>query len=547
MAKVTTEKLLELAKQSGLVTQDQLDAFVAKIEQEDGQLPGDQEALAARMVDAKLVTRWQVDKLLEGKHKGFLLGNYKLLGSLGKGGMSSVYLAEHILMQRRVAIKVLPQDRVRDSSYLDRFRQEARAAARLDDPNVVRAFEADNVGDTYYLVMEYVDGKDLHVMVNQTGPLPFEMAADFIAQAARGLQHAHEVGLVHRDIKPANLLVDKKKTVKVLDLGLAKFQETEDASLTLAHEDHVLGTADYLAPEQAINSHAVDFRSDIYGLGCTLYFLLTGHPPFNEGSIRERLLKHQVESPPSIFKDRPDAPPGLVNICNRMMNKKPELRPGSASEVEEFLNSWLADRGYDRTGSGSSTNLKRQGNAIGLPRFSRSYGQPQSETESAGAGDTKKKLDHDEEEIGFAPLPEEDSRKKKPPRPPSESESGTSSVELATGKSSPDVKTGGSSTRTRAASSDLHRSSASSSQLEPDATGGSLIDDELEELIPLDEPPLGGKLDHPHAPPRLNSGPFPSGQYSAAGDSVPQWIWWALVGVGFVFMILLLMVVLSRG
>ena len=128
--------------------------------------------------------------------------------------------------------------------------------------------------------------------------------------------------------------------------GLAKFSETEEPSLTLAHEESVLGTADYLAPEQALNSHAADRRSDIYSLGCTLYFLLTGHPPFNQGTIRERLLKHQVETPPSIYKDRPDAPPGLVNVCNRMMSKKPESRYQSAEEVALALASWLADRGY---------------------------------------------------------------------------------------------------------------------------------------------------------------------------------------------------------
>ena len=277
--------------------------------------------------------------------QGFRLGKYKLLGQIGKGGMSSVYLAEHELMKRRVAIKVLPQNRVNDSSYLERFRLEARAVAKLDDPNIVRAYDIDNEGNIHYIVMEYVDGQDLHQIVVAQGPLDYDTAADYIAQVANGLQHAHEMGLVHRDIKPANCLVDQHNTVKLLDLGLAKLTEDDQASLTMANEENVLGTADYLAPEQALNSHEADSRSDIYSLGCTLYFLLTGSPPFPEGSISERLLKHQTARPESIFKARPDAPPSLVDICETMMAKKPDDRFQSAGEVAAQLKEWLADRG----------------------------------------------------------------------------------------------------------------------------------------------------------------------------------------------------------
>ena len=259
MTKVAANKLLDLVRRSGLVDEAKLTSFLEKTARSHGDAVfEDLPRLAELMIQEGLLTRWQADKLLAGKHKGFRLGKYKLLGQIGKGGMSSVYLAEHELMKRRVAVKVLPRNRVNDSSYLERFRLEARAVAKLDDPNIVRAYDIDNEGDVHYIVMEYVDGQDLHQIVAGQGPLDFDTAADYIAQVANGLQHAHEMGLVHRDIKPANCLVDRHGTVKLLDLGLAKLTEDDQASLTMANEENVLGTADYLAPEQALNSHEAD-------------------------------------------------------------------------------------------------------------------------------------------------------------------------------------------------------------------------------------------------------------------------------------------------
>lgn len=375
MPKMTVEKFLELVTKSKLVDDDRWTRFVAELEEEpvseDEPLGGgapSAKSIADRLVEQKILTRWQADKLLEGRHKGFVVGKYKLLGHLGTGGMSSVYLAEHLLMHRRVAIKVLPKSRGADteSSYLERFHREAQAIAALDHVNIVRAYDIDNEGDTHYLVMEYIDGLDLNIIVRDTGTLDYITAAQYTKQAARGLHYAHSVGLIHRDVKPANLLVDSEGVIKILDLGLARFiAEQEQASLTVAYDENVLGTADYLAPEQAVDSHGVDARADIYGLGCSLYYLLTGHPPFTEGTLTQRLMAHQKEPPPSIYDDREDAPPGLVDICLKMMAKKPRDRYKNCAEVARALGDWLAEQGVeDDSDSGDSCDQGGSGSRL---------------------------------------------------------------------------------------------------------------------------------------------------------------------------------------
>ena len=357
--KLDVDQFLDLLRRSNLVEKEQVNRALAGLKK---QAPPDQladtEFVANQLVESGLITRWQADKLVEGRHRGFFLGKYKLLDHLGTGGMSSVYLAEHVLMQRRVAIKVLPKQRVEDSSYLARFQREAQAAAALDHRNIVRAYDVDHDGNLHYLVMEFVEGRDLQRIVHDDGPLDYAVAADHIRQAAEGLAHAHRAGLIHRDIKPANLLVDHENTVKLLDLGLARFADDKIASLTKEHEENVLGTADYLAPEQARDSHGVDHRADIYSLGCSLYYVLTGHAPFPEGTLTQRLMAHQKEQPAPISHQRPDAPPDLVEICMRMMAKKPADRYQSADEVAEALGRWLADHGHpsdSSKGPGSSS------------------------------------------------------------------------------------------------------------------------------------------------------------------------------------------------
>ncbi len=357
------DEFAALVLRSGLVERDQLHRVLRALKAPvEGRPITDVAFVGQHLVEVGLLTPWQCNNLVEGRHKGFFLKKYKLLDHLGTGGMSSVYLAEHVLMQRRVAIKVLPKTRVADSSYLARFHREAQAAAALDHPNIVRAYDVDNEGDNHFLVMEYIEGRDLLTIVKQHGPLDYASAADYVRQAAEGLAHAHEAGLIHRDVKPANLVVDRKKVVRLLDLGLARFTGEEYAALTVAHDENVLGTADYLSPEQAVDSHGVDARADIYSLGCSFYYLLAGHAPFPDGTLPQRLMAHQKETPASILDQRPDAPEDLVEICMGMMAKKPADRPQSAAEVAELTGNWLAAHGYDfasggRVGGSSSRKL----------------------------------------------------------------------------------------------------------------------------------------------------------------------------------------------
>lgn len=358
MPKPNVETFVDLLERSGLVDKDQLtDALIEANKSTEGRAQDDVDLLAEQLVSRGLITRWQADRLLEGRYKGFFLKQYKLLSQLGRGGMSAVYLAEHVLMHRRVAIKILPKDRVADSSYLARFHREAQAAAALDHRNIVRAYDVDQDNGQHFMVMEYVEGRDLQQIVKQEGPLDYPTAAEYIRQAAEGLSHAHQANLIHRDVKPANLLVDRRNVVKLLDLGLARFTDEDRASLTVAYDENVLGTADYLAPEQAIDSHGVDARADIYSLGCTLYFLLTGHPPFAEGTLPQRLMAHQKQQPPSIYNDRPDAPADLVEICMKMMAKQPDRRYQSAREAAQALAQWLTSRGHKIRVSESSVDL----------------------------------------------------------------------------------------------------------------------------------------------------------------------------------------------
>ena len=342
MAEQSAKSFLSLLEKSRIVADDSLKSALSDLADiADGEKVNT-EKLAAHLVDSGLITEWHVDKLLDGKYKGFFLGKFKLLGHLGTGGMSSVYLAMHKVSQQTRAIKVLPRKRVSDKSYLERFYREGQAAAALNHANVVRIYDICNEADTHYMVMEHVKGADLYETVKDDGPLSPETAAGYVMQAAAGLAHAHEKNMVHRDIKPANLLLTDEGVVKILDLGLALFQQEEEESLTVLHNEKVMGTADYLSPEQAVNSHNVDHRADIYSLGCTLYFLLTGKPPFSEGSLAQRIAMHQTQDPKSLLEVRAEIPKELVLICEKMMRKDPDKRYRDCNHLQQAITGYLA-------------------------------------------------------------------------------------------------------------------------------------------------------------------------------------------------------------
>jgi serine/threonine protein kinase len=296
-------------------------------------------ALAQRLVKQEWLTTWQASQLLAGKgsRSHFFLGKYRLLELLGMGGMGAVYKAVQPGTGRTVALKKMHRHVLKQPRAIERFLREIRSAAAVDDPHVVRAFDADSENDNYYLVMEYVPGKNLKTWIKEQQSLPINWACECIRQAALGLQHAHELGMLHRDIKPSNLLVTQGEEglplVKLLDLGLARFASESSTEGELTRSGQVIGTPDYMSPEQARNSKLTDIRADIFSLGCTLFELLTGQFPFGGETVMEKLLARSTEDAQPVRKYRPDVPAGLDAVLARMLARDPNARYATPAEV----------------------------------------------------------------------------------------------------------------------------------------------------------------------------------------------------------------------
>ncbi len=331
------DDLVRLIRKSGILQEPRLDSWLDKLRLAGG-LPSDVKKLAGAMVKEGLLTYFQAEQFLLGKSRGFEIGKYRLLERIGFGGMGQVFLCEHLYMRRRVAIKVLPPAKAEEPAALGRFYREARAAAALDHGNIVRTHDIDQDGNLHFLVMEYVDGSSLLDIVKKTGPMDVKRATNYVWQSVQGLDHAFRVGVIHRDIKPGNILVDRFGSAKILDMGLARFYYSDDDMLTLKYDEKsVLGTADYVAPEQTVNSHEVDVRADIYSLGATFYFLLAGHPPYPDGTIAQKLIAHQTREPTPIRQIRPAVPEGVALVLRKMLARSVQDRFQTPEDVYQAL------------------------------------------------------------------------------------------------------------------------------------------------------------------------------------------------------------------
>ena len=341
----------EVALASGLLTVAQLNEAGAELARERNPSLVKPEVLDKSLAEICVQKRWitpfQAREMLADRHL-FRLGQYTILDEIGKGGMGQVFRAEHAMMGREVAVKVLPRAKATPESEAA-FRREMRMLGRLDHENLVRAFDAGYDAMVYYLVTELVPGMDLKHYVQKYGPLNEATAASVIAQAARGLAYAHEQGLVHRDVKPGNLLVMQDGRVKVLDLGLAGSQ-LEEESLRIGR---VIGTMDYIAPEQIRAPDGVGPSADIYSLGCTLYYAVTGRSPFPGGDRQEKMQKHLADTPDSVRRLAPHVSDAFCRVIEDMMAKTPEKRIASADAVVERLRPWLPE-GQSRIDRGAS-------------------------------------------------------------------------------------------------------------------------------------------------------------------------------------------------
>jgi serine/threonine protein kinase/formylglycine-generating enzyme required for sulfatase activity len=299
--------------------------------------PKNGEELARELVRSKILTKFQVEEVSRGNGKSLVLGNYVLMEKIGSGGMGQVFKARHRRLDRIVAVKLLPTELTRNEVAIARFEREVKAAARLRHPNIVAADDADQCNGVHFLVMELVDGSDLSHLVKQNGPFPVAQAVRYIKQAASGLKAAHAAGIVHRDIKPGNLLLDKQGTIKILDMGLARLSGDVSKQAELTDTGVVMGTVDYMPPEQATDTKTADVRSDIYSLGCTLYFLLTGKPVYDGNSLMAKLLAHRDQPIPSLRTARNDITGELDALFRRMIAKSPDDRYRTMANVLEAL------------------------------------------------------------------------------------------------------------------------------------------------------------------------------------------------------------------
>jgi serine/threonine protein kinase/Leucine-rich repeat (LRR) protein len=388
---VDLEKFVKQLEDSGIIAAETLKDFVPPKAN-----PKSAEDLARELVLKRKLTKFQASEAYQGKAKSLVLGNYVILDKIGAGGMGQVFKAQHRRMKRIVAIKMLPPAVTKDKAAVARFQREVEAAAKLRHTNIVAADDADEAKGVHFLVMEYVEGRDLSALVKKDGPFAIAKAVNYVLQTARGLEFAHKSGVIHRDIKPANLLLGTDGTVKILDMGLARIESGGDvaAQAELTGTGAIMGTVDYMAPEQGVSTKDADARADIYSLGCTLHYLLIGKPVYNGETVTAKLLAHHHHPVPNLRQLRSEVPEQVDTVFRKMVAKKIEDRYQSMTEVVAALERC----GVGRDVSFSSQQSFGPDSDDGLLTFLKDIPtgpthkpKPQKPAEAAGQGGSKNK------------------------------------------------------------------------------------------------------------------------------------------------------------